>query len=57
MSIKINDEEVHGVLGYIIAVPIIVLTFLWLALTFLAMALIVCSPLILLGILIYFIAH
>lgn len=49
MSVKINGVEVHGVLGYLIAVPVVVITFLWLALTFLGVVLLMLSPFILIA--------
>lgn len=52
MSAKLNGQGMNGVLGYLIALPILVVTFLWLALTFLGMVLLFLSPLILVVLLI-----
>lgn len=57
MSVTINGEKVEGILGYLIALPIVILTFLWLAVTFLAVALVLLSPLLIVLGLLYLALH
>lgn len=47
MSVKINGDEYHGLVGLLIAIPIIVLTFTAIAVAFLAVAAVLLSPIIL----------
>lgn len=55
-SIVGKTIEVSGVLGYLIALPILLLTFLWLALTFLFVVLCLAAPLIMIGLIVWLIA-
>lgn len=56
MSVKINGKEVDGVLGYLLAVPIIVFTFMTIAITFIGVCLLLLSPFILIGLLVWWLA-
>lgn len=57
MSVKINDVEYKGIAGLLIGLPIAIITMLFTALIMIIVGIFLASPLILIGFIVWLIAH